>query len=355
LHTTRGSRIRAYLSAVPHWLYFTPLRKHQPVWIRFATYSAMVGVGASIVGMIVALWMYSPSRKKYRYAKAPSSVPYRGTKRLHTIIGLVFGVVTITWTFSGSLAFLPFPPPQDPRPTQSQGQGQRGQNLGQRGQGQGRQRGANAGLASSLRGQARMKDFTALDPREVLSRFSDVKIKELSYTSFNSRPLYSATLSDGSSRLISLEGKIIDGFDREEIIGIVKTSIPNPGKLEIRNVDQYDAYYQDRDHRRPLPVILALTHDAEGTRYYIDPKTAAVVGNYSNRNWVNRWLYHGLHSLNFPFLYNHRPLWDIIVITFMVGGTALSMTSLILAWRALGKKLRQIADNQQRAPRPVQA
>ena len=28
----------------------------------------------------------------------------------------------------------------------------------------------------------------------------------------------------------------------------------------------------------------------------------------------NRWLYHGLHSLDFPFLRYSRPLWDIVVI-----------------------------------------
>ena len=54
---------------------------------------------------------------------------------------------------------------------------------------------------------------------------------------------------------------------------------------------------------------------------------------------MSRWLYHGLHSLDFPWLYNYRPLWDIVVITFMVGGTALCVTSLILAWRVLGRKL----------------
>ena len=32
----------------------------------------------------------------------------------------------------------------------------------------------------------------------------------------------------------------------------------------------------------------------------------------------------------------------MIVITFMVGGTALCVTSLILAWRVLGRKLRSI-------------
>jgi hypothetical protein len=49
--------------------------------------------------------------------------------------------------------------------------------------------------------------------------------------------------------------------------------------------------------------------------------------------------YHGLHSLDFPWLYNYRPAWDIVVMTFMLGGTALCVTSLVLAWRVLGRKL----------------
>jgi hypothetical protein len=83
-------------------------------------------------------------------------------------------------------------------------------------------------------------------------------------------------------------------------------------------------------------------HDEERTRYYIDPTTASIVGRYSSRNWMDRWLYNGLHSLNFPWLYNYRPLWDIVVITFMVGGTALCITSLVLAWRVLGRRIERL-------------
>lgn len=176
----------------------------------------------------------------------------------------------------------------------------------------------------------------------------------MTFTSFAGEPLYSLALGDGSSRLISLDGQVIDHFDQDKIIELIKSIIPDPARLEIRTLDQYDAYYQDRERRKPLPVIMALTNDSEATRYYIDPKTASVVGSYSNSNWVNRWLYHGLHSLSFPFLYNHRPLWDIVVITFMVGGTALCLTSLVLAWRAVGKKLRRIAGAvRQTAPEPL--
>jgi hypothetical protein len=57
---------------------------------------------------------------------------------------------------------------------------------------------------------------------------------------------------------------------------------------------------------------------------------------------MNRWLYHGLHSLDFPWLYKHRPIWDVIVITFMLGGTALSVTSVMLAWGVLGQNVRAL-------------
>jgi hypothetical protein len=356
MYTTSATRLQAYLSAIPHWLYFTPLRKHQPFWIRLTTYSAMVGTAGAIIGVVIGVWLYSP-RKRYRFAGAPSRLPYRGQKRWHTIFGLIFGLATITWTISGSLAFLPFPTPQraptDASQLQEQArqlQGQRGQR-GQRGQGQGQQgqggqrgrRGGDGGLANALRGQTRMADFAEVHPRDVLARLAGLNVKELEFRSFAGQPVIAANLGDGTSKLISLEGLFIHEFDRGKIVDIVKKSAADPQNVETRTVDQYDYYYLDRTRRRPLPVILALMHDADQTRYYIDPKTASIVGTYNERNSARRFFYSGLHSLSFPWLYNYRPLWDIIVIAFMIGGTALCVTSLLLAWRVLGRKLRRIA------------
>src|SRR4030095_5162141 len=132
---------------------------------------------------------------------------------------------------------------------------------------------------------------------------------------------------------------------------VVKQAAGPQGLTEMRINERYDRYYLDRHRKKPLPVILARLNDAEHTRYYIDPKTARVVGSYSSRNWVSRWLYHGLHSFDFPWLYNYRPLWDIVVITFMAGGTALCVTSLILAWRVLGRKLARWSTGIARDPR----
>ncbi|MBI4262986.1 MAG: PepSY domain-containing protein [Acidobacteria bacterium] len=329
-YTTRASRLGAYVGAIPHWLYFTPLRKHQPVWIRVVIWTSGVGTILALMGVVIGVWMYSPS-KKYRYAGAPSSIPYTGQKRWHTVFGLVVGIAAATWAFSGMLSVDPFPNLRRPAPGRRDA----------------------PSVAQALRGRVVMADFAARHPADVLRDISHLTVKELEFTSFDGQAVYAARLEGGGTQIVPVQGGPIDGFDPERIVGIVRAAAPVPAAVETRVIDQYDLYYLDRTRRQPLPVVLALMNDADKTRYYIDPKTARVVRTYSNRNWVSRWLYNGLHSLNFPWLYNHRPLWDIVVIAFMLGGTALSVTSLVLAWRVLGRKVATMAAAAAVAPVPA--
>jgi hypothetical protein len=162
-------------------------------------------------------------------------------------------------------------------------------------------------------------------------------VKELELTAFAGEAAYLAHLANGDTRVVPMRGEPSTGYDHKEIIRVVSAAAE--GRMTTTVLTQYDRYYLDRTRRRPLPVVLAQATSGDQTRYYIDPKTARVVQTYNSSNWVNRWLYNGLHSLNFPWLYNYRPLWDIVVITLMLGGTALCVTSLVLAWRVLGRKL----------------
>jgi hypothetical protein len=357
-YTTLAKRVQAHVSAIPHWLYYTPLRKHQPQWLRFMIWSSLIGTVGAMVGIVVAVWMYSP-KKRYRLDGAPTGIPYRGQKRWHWIFGVVFGVATVTWTFSGLMTLGPFPivqrltrtEPRSEQRVQQQEAQQSGEEPSQQqaatagSRGRGQRGGGQQSIAGALRGRVRMADFASVHPRDLLAKVPHLDIKELEWTSFAGTALFNANLGGGKSQLLSLDGAPINGFDREKVIDIVKGAVPDPNAIKIDVIDQYDLYYLDRRRQTPLPVIRVLMNDADKTRYYVDPKSARVVTTYSNRNWVNRWLYAGLHSLNFPFLYNHRPLWDIVVIAFMVGGTALCVTSLVLAWRTLGRKLKRVAAN----------
>ena len=310
-YTTTASRIGAYLGPIPHWLYFTPLRKHQPAWSRVVIWSSGLGTAAAILGLVIGVWMYSPSRR-FRIAGTPSSFPYHGQKFWHAALGLMFGVGAATWAFSGMLSMDPFPMPRAAAP---------------------------ASIMQALRGRLQLPAFARRPPRAALEQLASFDVKELELTSVAGEPVYVATLGGGDTRLVPLDGPPGQEFDRARLQDVVKRAAGKTGLAELRVLDQYDMYYLDRHRQRPLPVILARLNDAERTRYYIDPKTARVVGTYSARSWVSRWLYHGLHSLDFPWLYNYRPLWDIVVIVFMLGGTGLCVTSLVLAWRVVGRKL----------------
>jgi hypothetical protein len=330
-YTTTGSRLGAYVGPIPHWFYVTPLRKHGPEWSQLVIWSSGIGTFAAILGVVVGLWMYSPA-KRYRYDGAPTGIPYRGQKRWHMVLGLIFGVATATWAFSGMLSMDPFPSLRGGPPAARAGA-------------------EPPNIPQVLRGRMTFADFGGKDPREALRQLAPLPIKEIELTTFASDPVYLATLAPGETRIVPIAGAPRAEFDRERIADLVTSAAP-PGMVETRVIEQYDRYYLDRRRERPLPVILATLDDGESSRYYIDPKTARVVGSYSSRSWMQRWAYNGLHSLNFPWLYNYRPAWDLVVIAFMLGGTALCVTSLVLAWRVIGRKLRALAPGAARRKLP---
>ena len=305
-YTTRASRFWAYLGPIPHWLYFTPLRTNGPLWSKVVIWSSGIATIAALLGLIVGLIMYSPSRK--------NSIPYAGQKRLHHILGLFFGIVACTWAFSGMLSMDPFP-------------------ISQSGAGKGR-----AGISGALRGKRpQLQQYDAKPPSEALKELGPgFAAKQLDLISFSGEPLYLARAA-GETHVIPMHGEPRASFDQDGILSVVTAAA---SVAEARLLTRYDSYYLDRRGEQPLPVLLVRLNDASESRYYIDPRTAQVVGSYraSAGSWVNRWLYHGLHSINFPWLYNYRPAWDIVVLTLMLGGTWLCVTSVIIGFQLVRRK-----------------
>jgi hypothetical protein len=315
--TTTSSRMHAYFGAIPHWLYFPPLRRRVALWKGVIIVFAGAGTLAALLGLIIGLSTLSPSRR-YRRGGVRAALPYRGQKRWHAIVGLTVGVAAVTWAFSGMLSVDPF-------------------SLNARQEG-GRGRGD---VTAALRGRLDLDAFQPKPPRQALAELSGLEVRELELAMVGGEPVYIATLRDGATRVVPMVGAPRPGFDRDTLIGLIGRAVPRPFLTGVSVLDHYDAYYLDRIDRLPIPVLLVRLNDALHTRYYVDLATARILRTYSARGWANRWLYHALHSLDFPWLYAHRPLWDIVVVSSMLAGTALSITSILLAWRVMGRQLRR--------------
>lgn len=299
-YTTRASRVLAYLGPVAHWLYFMPVRKNPELWSRIVIWLSGAATAVALLGMYAGLSLYSPSKR----------IPFRGAKRLHMILGLFFGFVACTWAFSGMLSMDPFPVKvagEDPR------------------------------VPDALEGEPfQFRSFAGKTPREALAQAGSVlRVKQVEFLSLGGRSFYLVTQDSGHSVIVPVDGAPMPEFDRAWLLGLVAKASRPAGISDARFIGEYDAYYLDRHHELPLPVLFVELKDPQRSGFYIDPRTARVVGSYSAGRWPERWLYHGLHSINLPWLYKHRPAWDIAVLFLMLGGTSLSITSAVIGWRFL--------------------
>jgi hypothetical protein len=302
-YTTRASRILNYLGPIPHWLYFTSLRKNPRLWSRIVIWLSGLATAVALLGLFAGLSLYSPSKR----------IPFTGTKRLHMILGLFFGFLACTWAFSGMLSMDPFPVKivgEDPR------------------------------IPEALSGEPfAFENFSGKSPHDALARVTPaLTVKEIEFLSLGGKSFYLATQDPEHTRLIPMTGAPTAEFDRSELLNLVTKASQPTGLADARFITAYDAHYLDRHHELPLPVLFVQLKDPQHSGFYIDPRTAHLVGSYSSGRWPERWLYHGLHSINFPWLYNHRPAWDIVVLFLMLGGTSLAITSVIIALRFVGLK-----------------
>jgi hypothetical protein len=310
-YTTSTTRWGAYLGPIPHWLYFTHLRKNGSMWNRLVVWLSGAGVIVSLLGLIGGVWLYSPSQR-YRSGGAPSSIPYSGQKRWHMLFGLVFGLTASTWVFSGLLSMEPFD-------VLTQG--------------------PETGPSGLLRGTPALGSFGKRPPREALRQIGSLKIKELEFSEFDGQSVYLATEAPDRSLVIPVEGDPTPEFDRTRLLDMVASAADPYQIAEVRTVEKYEAYYIARHGELPLPALFVRLDDPERSTFYIDPKTARVVASYTTASRWNRWLYHGLHSWNLPWLYRYRPAWELLVIPLLAGGSALSITGVVIGWRLLRRTL----------------
>ncbi|MGH8431308.1 MAG: hypothetical protein ACREUF_12980, partial [Solimonas sp.] len=326
LVTTRRARTLGYLGAVMHWLYFTPLRRNGRVWSEVIIWLSVAGCVLCLTGLIWGLWQLVRLR----------GTPYQGLMRWHLYFGLVFGAVTFTFVFSGLLSMDPW--------SWSPGTGATPA-----------QRRAVAG------GRFAPQQLSLTTLREALAALqTDFAVREIEVIQFRARlflEAYRPPPATGGIRhphgdpgdviaaRLPLEHRLVDltspergsfeRFDDDAIRDAARAAMPGVPERDAHWLSQYDSYYYDRNAELPLPVLRVRYDDERGTWLYVDPYRGTILRKEERLSRLNRWLYHGLHSLDFPWLYRRRPLWDIVVIVLSVGGLIVSVTSAPAGWRRL--------------------
>src|SRR5207247_9976283 len=123
----------------------------------------------------------------------------------------------------------------------------------------------------------------------------------------------------------------------QSIVEQLHDTFPDVRIAESRLLADYDSYYRDRERQAPLPVLRIRFEDPERTWVYVDLATSAPVAVFTRRQRIERWAYHGFHSLDFSFAYDNRPLWAIVVIVLCGGGMILSAIGVTMAFRRVSR------------------
>ncbi len=321
MQTTRSERVWAYVGPVAHWLYVPVLRRNGPLWSQVVIWSSIAGCVLCLSGIIAGLVRFAPFRR-FVIRRERTMSPYVGWLRWHHYAGLLFGVITLTWTFSGLLSMDPFPQLSSEGITDVQ-------------------RRAVSGAVTPIETVTLAQGRAALD----VARRALVP-REMRLTTFRGGLYWIASESPMRQVLISAttpEAGARRAFDRAEIEAVAHAAAPGHVAVELTWLEDYDAYYYDRRRSRPLPVLRARYADAAGTWMYLDPSRGAIALVVRRPDRVNRWLYNGLHSLDFPWLYQRRPLWDVVLVTLSLGGIAGVVTSVVPALRRMRRHVRRLS------------
>ena len=111
--------------------------------------------------------------------------------------------------------------------------------------------------------------------------------------------------------------------------------------VESELLTAYDSYYYSRTAQRPLPVLRVKFDDPARTWVYIDPRMGQVVGVLPRLARLERWLYNGLHSLDFSFWYD-SVLWYVGVWILLLGGLATSTLGLFMGLGRIGRGTKRL-------------
>jgi len=169
------------------------------------------------------------------------------------------------------------------------------------------------------------------------SQESNSPLKEVTWHHIDSVPYLITHYENGDRNAVFNE---TDNEGNLDLVDLIKKAaselLPDNRLLSIDLIDDFDDFYYTRHNSfRPLPIFRARFDDSESTWYHIDSRTGLPVSRVTDASRRERWLFNGLHSLDFQILWTRRPLWDFVVVLLSLAGMGFSATSIAVGLRYL--------------------
>lgn len=304
LDTSARERFWNWFGAVPHWIYFTPLRTKADLWRDVVLWLSGIAAIGAVTGAVVGVIRV---RLRRRYARG-AITPYRGWMGWHHLGGLVAGATLISFIASGWLSMNPnrwFSPREPDR-------------------------------AALERYQGKPATLPPLD-RATLAA-SCPGVTEARFSQLDGQAQITLGCSDG--RIVTCCGN--PASMRVSIAAAAWRLIPEAPAPRIVELGEEDLYWYGHHQERLLPVLRVMFVDGPRTWFHIDPTTGEVLSRLDRSNRIYRWLFNAPHSFDFALLTRHRPAWDLLLIAFSLGGLLVSVSGIIIGWRRLGSKMRRV-------------
>lgn len=293
--TDRQERFWNWVGAVTHWIYPTVIRQHTSTWAQTVIWLTIIGLFLTVTGVAVGL-------KNYRWRSSKRGSPYRGWTLWHHYSGLIFGLMTLVWLFSGLLSMNPW------------------------GTLEGR---SVASERIRLNGTQQSLGEVVTTLRSILPHIPAETVR-LSSTYWLGEPFVLASDKHGKAIRLTSAGQVA-GLTRSDIADAATVLSAKPAKLEL--LEAADDYYFGLHTSVELPVYRI--HTAANERYYLSALSGQLLAHFDDsRRWY-RWLFEGLHRGDFHHLIRQRPAWDLVMLLLLAGVTIGAATGVYLGWRRI--------------------
>jgi hypothetical protein len=352
MKSDRRTRMLGLFGYITHTFFFF---RQQSWWSALLQWVSWIGLAMCLTNAVIGVWRYGLT-PRFRHKRIPSHSPYTGWMKWHRYAGLLFGVFTITWTFSGLVSLDVIPGIRESRYSPQQ----------------------IAEGGRTVQGEGAVIDLSSLTLETLRTAAATVSssftLKELELLQFGSEPYLIAyrpptpdTVDQWSSRsgmdfitptpdgepvlVLPLHpDRAFARFDDATMMRVARKAMRSVAIRDAVWLSEYDDYYYKTVSSfdaglprmaKPLPVLRVRYEDAADTWLYLTPAPGQIY-KAERLDRANRWGYYGLHALDFAFLYRNRPLWDIVAVVLLIGVGVSSVTSIMPACRRLARHARAL-------------